>query len=1052
MRALLPLVLLLAACAAEKPEDTDVPDGIDADEDGYGPDVDCDDGDAAVHPGATEVCNDVDDDCDGGIDVGATDATTFYGDGDGDGHGDDAQAVAACEAPAGTVATGGDCDDADAAWHPGAEESDCTDPNDYNCDGSIGYADEDGDGWAACEECDDLDLAVNPDAVETCNELDDDCDAAIDEAGASGEATWYADADGDGFGDPATTVAACGAPAGFVADATDCDDTDATLHPDTVWYRDVDADGHGGTLSTLTQCAAPAGYARTDDDCDDYDATVSPSAAEVCDAADVDEDCDTVADDADASASAGSTSTWYRDGDGDGYGGATTLQLCDAPAGYVATAGDCDDAVAAINPGAAEVCDSADTDEDCDGAVEDADATVSSATKSTWYRDADADTYGSAARTTSACDAPAGYVADATDCDDAAATVSPAATEVCDASDRDEDCDGAADDEDASVSASTRSTFYRDADADTYGTSGASVAQCDAPAGYVSVAGDCDDAAATIRPGGTEVCDAANADEDCDGVADDADPSVSATGKSTWYADTDSDGFGDAGFTGARCDAGTGWVADATDCDDSRAAVSPAGTETCATTYDDDCDGVTNERNAAACTTWFLDADDDGHGVTTSQCWCDETGDYTATTAQDCDDADATVMPGATETCDGEDDDCDTLVDDADPDAVTTTWYADVDEDGYGDAADPTDACEEPTGYVADATDCDDADADVNPAASERYGDAIDDDCDGDTEPTDYESCSGYAVPGDYATITAALAALENTTATICVGAGAFSDSFTFDGTGSVTVQGAGRGVTTLTGSPRIEPRGGSFTLQGMSIVGTVGVFDSASGTTEYEQRVYLYDLEIDSTTHGVWILRSDWSHIWVWMDGLDIDAGSGSSYGGVAMEDMNAQTSAGWQVVLYNVYVHDTATCVRADMDENETSAIYLEDSTLYNCGTGVLLDSLASAADVSFYVNNTVLYGMTTVGINDNSDSYGEIIGRYNALYGNATNYAGSATAGEAYVTSDPMLDFSYAPPRPEAGSPLIDAGGMWLGPTADYWGTPRSWPPDIGAIELE
>lgn len=90
----------------------------DADADGHGADVDCDDADPAVHPGATEVCDGVDQNCDGAADDGVS-TTTWYEDDDDDGHGDDAQAVEACAAPAGHVDRGGDCDDADPTVLPG---------------------------------------------------------------------------------------------------------------------------------------------------------------------------------------------------------------------------------------------------------------------------------------------------------------------------------------------------------------------------------------------------------------------------------------------------------------------------------------------------------------------------------------------------------------------------------------------------------------------------------------------------------------------------------------------------------------------------------------------------------------------------------------------------------------------------------------------------------------------------------------------------------------------------------------------------------------------
>ena len=96
---------------------------------------DCSDVDASVHPGGTEACNGRDDDCDGLVDDEDPDVGTWYRDADWDGHGDPESAVVACEAPAGHVAEGDDCDDADPDVHPGAPEVDAGVDND--CDGEV---------------------------------------------------------------------------------------------------------------------------------------------------------------------------------------------------------------------------------------------------------------------------------------------------------------------------------------------------------------------------------------------------------------------------------------------------------------------------------------------------------------------------------------------------------------------------------------------------------------------------------------------------------------------------------------------------------------------------------------------------------------------------------------------------------------------------------------------------------------------------------------------------------------------------------------------------
>ncbi len=759
---------------------------------------DCDDANSGIHPDAQEECNGYDDDCDGLVDdeddsiVGTS---TWYQDADGDGYGDDASTADACEMPSGYAEYGGDCDDGDAAYNPGASEDDCTDPADYNCDGSTGYTDDDGDGYAACEDCDDADAGVNPDADEVCDNVDNDCDGTIDADAATDADTWYADADGDGYGDLASTTTACDPPSGYVSltYATDCDDGDASVSPvaaescngvdddcdgdvdegvmDT-FYLDADADGYGDAASTSEACDLPSGYSADDTDCDDGDAAVNPGADEICDG--MDNDCDGTTDEPDAT----DASTWYRDNDGDGYGDAAAVTVsCDQPTGYVSDGTDCDDYDDDVHPGADEHCDGA--DEDCDGDI-DEDAVDGDS----WYADADADGYGDASDGLAGCSAPTGYVADLTDCDDGDAAINPAATEICDGIDN--DCDGWVDDDDPAVTGT--STWYVDYDGDGYGGSSLSVDACEQPSSYVADSTDCDDADATAYPGATEVCDGADNDcdgdtdedydadadgladcfdseecdgvdndgdglvdegfdadadgladcfdaEECDGVdndgdglVDDDDPDV--TGTTSWYVDYDGDGYGGSRLSVDACEQPSSYVADNTDCDDSDASAYPGADEVC-DGADNDCDGDTDEDDATDVSTWYADADGDGYGdASSSSEACSEPSGYVSDDT-DCDDGDGAVNPGATEVCDGVDNDCDGLLDDGDPSVTgTTTYSADVDGDGYGDASSTTTACTQPSGYVTDDSDCDDSAAAVNPAASEIC-DGVDNDCDG---------------------------------------------------------------------------------------------------------------------------------------------------------------------------------------------------------------------------------------------------------------------------------------------------------------------------------
>jgi hypothetical protein len=185
--------------------------------------------------------------------------------------------------------------------------------------------------------------------------------------------------------------------------------------------------------------------------------------------------------------------------------------------------------------------------------------------------------------------------------------------------------------------------------------------------------------------------------------------------QTTFYRDADGDGYGDSSDSQDACSAPSGYVTNSTDCDDSDSAVNPGATEAC-DGIDNDCDSDVDE---GVQTTFYRDADGDGYGDSSdSQDACSAPSGY-VTNSTDCDDSDSAVNPGATEACDGIDNDCDSDVDEG----VQTTFYRDADGDGYGDSSDSQDACSAPSGYVTDNTDCDDSDNAANPGASGSCGD-----------------------------------------------------------------------------------------------------------------------------------------------------------------------------------------------------------------------------------------------------------------------------------------------------------------------------------------
>ena len=455
-------------CGSDRPEDADV------DADGYTAEEDCNDTDPAVHPGAGELCNGVDEDCDGETDEDATDAGSWYADTDGDGFGDPDAATAACSAPAGTVADDTDCDDALSTVFPGADE--------------------------------------------LCNTIDDDCDSEVDEDGTN-PGTWYADTDQDGFGDPNTASVSCSAPAGTVADNTDCDDA----------------------LST-----------------------VFPGADELCNT--IDDDCDTEVDE-----EATDATVWFADTDQDGFGDPnTSAPACSEPSGWVLDDTDCDDAIATVFPGADELCNN--LDDDCDSELDEdpTDATL-------WFADSDNDTFGEQNNGLEACTAPSGFVADNTDCDDSLDSTFPGADELC--NNLDDDCDSEFDED------PTDATFwFADTDGDGFGTPDSGVQACEAPTGSVLDNTDCDDNQVLVFPDAEELCN--SIDDDCDTEVDE-----DATGATATFLDADGDGFGDPNVELASCEPLDGYSLTNDDCDDSDPNQSPASRDYPGDGVDSDCDG-----------------------------------------------------------------------------------------------------------------------------------------------------------------------------------------------------------------------------------------------------------------------------------------------------------------------------------------------------------------------------------------------------------------------------------------------------------------------------
>lgn len=217
--------------------------------------------------------------------------------------------------------------------------------------------------------------------------------------------TFYADTDGDTYGDPSSTLIVCNPPVGYVLNNTDCDDTDAAINPATIWYEDLDNDTYGNDNVTFTGCTPPANYVLTGGDCDDTDNTLYTE------------------------------TMYYTDADGDGFGSSApgTLYCSDPGVGYSLSNIDCNDLNSNLYPGATEICDG--LDNNCNSSIDEG------LTFTSYYIDADNDNFGTGVAQSFCSNPGAGFSLFDGDCNDNNSSVYPGATEILD-NGIDENCDG----------------------------------------------------------------------------------------------------------------------------------------------------------------------------------------------------------------------------------------------------------------------------------------------------------------------------------------------------------------------------------------------------------------------------------------------------------------------------------------------------------------------------------------------------------------------------------------------------------------------------------
>ena len=406
---------------------------------------DCDDTKAAVHPKAEEICDTLDNNCDGQTDeADAKGCKTWYADADKDTYGDPVKSACLCGAKAPYVTqTGGDCDDGKYNVNPGFPEY-CGDNLDNDCSGETDeengkncttfYFDGDGDKFGAngkskclCSaqgkynvskfgDCVDDDSTIYPEANELCDDIDNDCDQETDEG---------CNVDGDGYCAKGKTVV--GKPKTCPDGGGDCHDGDKAIYPGAAEVCDskdnncqdgadegCDDDNDDYCDKNMAIVGKPSTCSKGGGDCHDGETAIHPGASEVCD--NIDNNCKDGVDEA-------------CNVDGDGYC-AKGKAVVGKPNVCKSGGGDCHDGDKTIYPGAKEVCDN--KDNNCVNGVDEG---------------CDDDNDGYCDKNMTVVGTPSTCLKGGGDCQDGNKYVNPAAEEICDNIDNncksgaDEGCD-----------------------------------------------------------------------------------------------------------------------------------------------------------------------------------------------------------------------------------------------------------------------------------------------------------------------------------------------------------------------------------------------------------------------------------------------------------------------------------------------------------------------------------------------------------------------------------------------------------------------------------
>lgn len=498
--------------------------------------------------------------------------------------------------------------------------------------------------------------------------------------------TYYADADGDGLGNPLVTQTACTLPVGYVTNSNDCNDNNNQIGlPTTTYYQDTDGDGFGSSTNTLLSCSQPQGYVTNALDCNDNSATVNPNGIDIPDNG-IDENCNGT-----DSTTAGSVLGLYEFTQAAACP-VTALDVTTQPSFAVfssfATAGtSCNAANNVFNNSGWNTGPSIDLTEYNEFSVQAADCysldlnqlifthrISASGGTPTWTLRSSLDNF------TTDLGSGTPITTDQVDTvflGSAFASVNQVTFRFY-ITNMGQSGSTWRNDNVKVVGNFTPlvpQPFYADVDGDGFGNPNSSLLVCTPPVGYVSDNSDCNDSDSLINP------------------------------TTVWYADTDNDGVGNTQSSQIGCTQPQGYVLTGGDCND-------------------------NDNLVLGPVEYFTDADNDGFGSNSIQSlfFCTNPGQGFVTQNGDCDDSEPTVYPGAPELCDGLDNDCLNGVDNGLP---FVNYFIDNDQDGYGTGA-ALSLCEAPVGnYALQGGDCNDADSLIYPNAPEVLNNGIDENCDG---------------------------------------------------------------------------------------------------------------------------------------------------------------------------------------------------------------------------------------------------------------------------------------------------------------------------------